>query len=308
MKKSSAVILGLIIAFLVIGCGAAKEPGEMSLLNGNKIVGKDIGKDDITDFYYTVENINYDAFYQRYRFYVEDGKHMFFHETRERKDDYGPCTEEDTTLTGTIELTDNQWSGFFDLVSGGTVKAREESADAGDDGPWLFLYWVNDKGKYQQFSFDSYGTQKEFVDFCLSLVPESEKGTNRSDEEDMTPMPSLVVNVGEKAFSIAPADNSSAEEFLKRVNQGGLTIDMYDYGDFEKVGDLPWDLPVNDEKITTVPGDVILYQGDKITIYYDENTWNFTKLGHINAKPEEIREVFGGKDDITAEFFVEWTE
>ena len=308
MKKSSAVILGLIIAFLVIGCGAAKEPGEMSLLNGNKIVGKDIGKDDITDFYYTVENINYDAFYQRYRFYVEDGKHMFFHETRERKDDYGPCTEEDTTLTGTIELTDDQWSGFFDLVSGGTVKVREESADAGDDGPWLFLYWVNDKGKYQQFSFDSYGTQKEFVDFCLSLVPESEKGTNRSDEEDMTPMPSLVVNVGEKAFSIAPADNSSAEEFLERVNQGGLTIDMYDYGDFEKVGDLPWDLPVNDEKITTVPGDVILYQGDKITIYYDENTWNFTKLGHINAKPEEIREVFGGKDDITAEFFVEWTE
>ena len=188
MKKSSAVILGLIIAFLVIGCGAAKEPGEMSLLNGNKIVGKDIGKDDITDFYYT------------------------------------------------------------------------------------------------------------------------EKGTNRSDEEDMTPMPSLVVNVGEKAFSIAPADNSSAEEFLERVNQGGLTIDMYDYGDFEKVGDLPWDLPVNDEKITTVPGDVILYQGDKITIYYDENTWNFTKLGHLNATTEEIQEAFGGQDDLTAEFFVEWTE
>ena len=124
----------------------------------------------------------------------------------------------------------------------------------------------------------------------------------------MTPMPFLMVNVGETIFSIDLSNNSSAEEFLDKVNQGGLTVDMYDYGDFEKVGDLPWDLPTNDEEITTVPGDVILYQGNKITIYYDENTWNFTKLGHIKATPEEIRETFGGKDDITAEFFVEWTE
>ena len=308
MKKSIAIIIGLLFAFLVTGCRVAKEPEEMSLFSGEKIVGKDIGIDDITDFYYTVENINYDAYYQRYRFYAEDGKHMFFHETRERKDDYGPCTEDDATLKGTIELTDDQWTGFFDLINGGTVKAREESADAGDDGPWLFLYWTNDKDKYQQFSFDSYGTQKEFVDFCLSLVPQSEKNTSRSGEEDMTPMPFLMVNVGETIFSIDLSNNSSAEEFLDKVNQGGLTVDMYDYGDFEKVGDLPWDLPTNDEEITTVPGDVILYQGNKITIYYDENTWNFTKLGHINATPEEIREAFGGKDDITAEFFVEWTE
>ena len=258
MKKSIAIIIGLLFAFLVTGCRVAKEPEEMSLFSGEKIVGKDIGIDDITDFYYTVENINYDAYYQRYRFYAEDGKHMFFHETRERKDDYGPCTEDDATLKGTIELTDDQWTGFFDLINGGTVKAREESADAGDDGPWLFLYWTNDKDKYQQFSFDSYGTQKEFVDFCLSLVPQSEKNTSRSGEEDMTPMPFLMVNVGETIFSIDLSNNSSAEEFLDKVNQGGLTVDMYDYGDFEKVGDLPWDLPTNDEEITTVPGDATL--------------------------------------------------
>ncbi|MCR5590524.1 MAG: hypothetical protein K6F73_03260 [Lachnospiraceae bacterium] len=134
------------------------------------IVGTDIATDDITDFYYTEENINYDAFFQRYRFYVEDGKHIFFHETRERKDDYGPCTEEDTTLIGTIELDDEQWAQFCGLVSGGIVKAREESADSGGSGPWLFLYWTGDESKYQQFKFDSYGTEKKFVEFCLSLV------------------------------------------------------------------------------------------------------------------------------------------
>ena len=77
---------------------------------------------------------------------------------------------------------------------------------------------------------------------------------------------------------------------------------------FEKVGDLPWELPRNDEKITTKPGDLILYQGNQLTVYYAENTWEFTKLGSLNAEEDEIVEAFGGKDDITVEFFLEWTE
>lgn len=116
---------------------------------------------------------------------------MFFHETIERKDDYGPCTEDDTTLIGTIELTEEQWSDFADLVNGGTVKEREDSADSGGTGPWLYLYWTNDKGKYQQFSFDSYGTQAKFEEYCLSLVPsEPEKGESMGadGEEGLNPM------------------------------------------------------------------------------------------------------------------------
>ena len=69
---------------------------------------------------------------------------------------------------------------------------------------------------------------------------------------------------------------------------------MSDYGNFEKVGNLPQSLPKNDEKITTVPGDIILYQGNKITIYYAENTWDFTKLGHINnITQEELKTLLG---------------
>ena len=136
----------------------------------------------------------------------------------------------------------------------------------------------------------------------------TEQTASTDEKEDMTPTPILGVIVGDSVFTIYTEDNSSTKAFIEEVNHGNVQIDMHDYGNFEKVGDLPWDLPTNDEEITTVPGDVILYQGNKITIYYDENTWNFTKLGNINATPEEIREAFGGKDDITAEFFVEWTE
>ncbi|MCR4684399.1 MAG: hypothetical protein K5649_02940 [Lachnospiraceae bacterium] len=173
MRRCFWIALGLMIILLPAGCGVKEDPADNPVPGNDMIVGKDIQTEEITEFYYTEENINYDAFYQRYKFYVEDGKHMFFHETRERKDDYGPCTEEDTTLIGTIELTDDQWGEFADLVTGGTVKAREDSADAGGSGPWLFLYWTNDEGTLQQFSFDSYGTEVKFEEFCLSLTAEN---------------------------------------------------------------------------------------------------------------------------------------
>ena len=135
-----------------------------------------------------------------------------------------------------------------------------------------------------------------------------------SDDEKyaMTPMPIVGVMVGDNYFTVDLEDNSSADAFLKKIDGDGLKLDMHDYGGFEKVGDLPWELPVNDEEITTKPGDIILYQGNKITIYYGENTWNFTKLGELRGGTEEDiakwKQVFGGEDDITAEFMVEWTE
>lgn len=209
MKKYLSITIVLMLVVLLAGCGTSEESVDMPLFGGGKIVGKDIQIEDVTDFYYTEENINYDACYQRYRFYVEDGKHIFFHETRERKDDYGPCTEEDTTLIGTIELTDDQWAQFTDFVNGGTVKAREESITDGDSGPWLYLYWKNDKGKYQQFSFDSYDTEARFEEFCLSLVPDVPKTDEVLNEDEIDGEVSIVGPYGQIAVTLP--DNWSGE-------------------------------------------------------------------------------------------------
>ncbi|MDO5133772.1 MAG: cyclophilin-like fold protein [Eubacteriales bacterium] len=103
-------------------------------------------------------------------------------------------------------------------------------------------------------------------------------------------------------------DNSSAEAFFKKLKEGKLVVDLHDYGSFEKVGALPWNLPRNDEKITTVPGDIILYQGNQITIYYDENTWEFTRLAKIHdVSKDELLDVFG-EGDVTVSFWLEWSE
>ena len=132
--------------------------------------------------------------------------------------------------------------------------------------------------------------------------------TTDPGEDDMEPKAYPIVTIGDRSFPLGLEDNSSAEAFLEKLKEvGSLKLEMQDYGGFEKVADLPWSLPTNDETITTVPGDIILYQGNKITVYYDENTYEFTKLGHIDVTQEELMELLGS-GDATVEFWLEWTE
>jgi flavodoxin len=75
--------------------------------------------------------------------------------------------------------------------------------------------------------------------------------------------------------------NSSTDSLRHILMQDDITYEAHDYGNFEKVGDIGHTLPQNNEQITTVPGDIILYQGNNICLYYDTNQWNFTRLGKI---------------------------
>ncbi len=228
MKRIFTIILGLIFIVVLSACSVKEDTAEMLSLGKEKTVGKDIQMEDITDFYYTEENINYGAYYQRYRFYVEEGKHMFFHETRERKDDYGPCTEEDTTKIGTLELTDDQWSQFYDFVNGGIVTAREDSADAGGTGPWLYLYWTNDKGVYQQFSFESYDTEARFEDFCISLVQgDHEETSDPGSPEDCITNDNLLFDYYEATVATVGGDESK-EYCLYSYSDSQMVLARYD--------------------------------------------------------------------------------
>ena len=99
-------------------------------------------------------------------------------------------------------------------------------------------------------------------------------------------------------------DNSSAMAFYELLEKGPVTIKMTDYGNFEKVGPLGTKLPRNDTQITTQAGDIILYQGNQITIYYDTNSWNFTRLGKVDGVTQaELKKILG-KGNVTAVFSV----
>lgn len=112
----------------------------------------------------------------------------------------------------------------------------------------------------------------------ISEQESSQSQDNSSSQEE----PMLKISVGDQELLATFADNSSAEAFRDLLAQGPVTVSMDDYGGFEKVGSLGTTLTRNDTRITTQPGDVILYQGNQITIYYGTNTWNFTRLAKIN--------------------------
>ena len=101
-------------------------------------------------------------------------------------------------------------------------------------------------------------------------------------------------HVNGKVLKILAAENSSADAFLDLLKSGDVPVEMHDYGSFEKVGPLGTTLPRNDEQITTEPGDIILYQGDQITIYYDVNNWSFTRLGKVqDLSQAELKDILG---------------
>ena len=106
----------------------------------------------------------------------------------------------------------------------------------------------------------------------------------------------VYATINNQVLEVVLEDNSSADALLEKLKDGDVIVAMHDYGNFEKVGSLGFTLPRNDTNITTTPGDVILYQGSQITIYYDENTYSFTKLGHIDITQSELKTIFGNGD------------
>ena len=131
------------------------------------------------------------------------------------------------------------------------------------------------------------------------------KGANAADKGELSDMKisiQITSDTGSHKLSATLADNSSATAFYTLLKKEPLTVEMHDYGSFEKVGSLGTRLPRNDTQITTAAGDIILYQGNQITIYYDTNSWNFTRLGKVDGVTQaELKKILG-KGDVTAVF------
>ena len=143
---------------------------------------------------------------------------------------------------------------------------------------------------------DLEGGEDEAVDTAADYGLE-----DMNEEEDYMDN-TMKITAGENTFTATFADNSSAEALKELLAEGPLTINMSDYASMEKVGPIGTSLPRNDEQITTGAGDIILYQGNSLAIYYDTNSWNFTRIGKINDVTQaELLEVFGD-GDVTVTF------
>lgn len=127
-----------------------------------------------------------------------------------------------------------------------------------------------------------------FDEDCYSGVFENMNDYNQNE---------IKLFVNEKEYVVSLEDNSTARSLLKKLKNSDVHVKASDYENFEKVGTLDFDLPSNDKYITTTAGDLILYQNNKLCLYYDVNSYNLTKIGHINnINPEEFKSVLGQGD------------
>ena len=114
---------------------------------------------------------------------------------------------------------------------------------------------------------------------------------------------SMTLKIGEKTIPVTWENNASVEE-LKALASSGLTIKMSKYGGFEQVGSIGHNITSNDKKTKTAPGDIVLYSGNQLVVFYGTNSWAYTRLGKINLSKSELKELLG-KKDVTVTLSVE---
>lgn len=129
--------------------------------------------------------------------------------------------------------------------------------------------------------------------FLIFKNVDKEKINNDMENEEYSNM-KIKLEINNYELTATLVDNSSTQELIKKLKESDITINMNDYANMEKVGQLDFSLPRNDQNITTECGDLILYQGNNFVIYYDTNNWSLTKLGKIdNIDKQQLKNILG---------------
>ena len=137
---------------------------------------------------------------------------------------------------------------------------------------------------------------------CANRNSKETKSSDNGELSDMKISIQITSDSGNHKLTATLTNNSSATAFYELLKRAPVTIKMSDYSNFEKYGPIGTSIPRNDTQITTTAGDIILYQGNQITIYYDTNSWNFTLLGKVDGVTQaELKKILG-KGNVTAVF------
>ena len=119
-------------------------------------------------------------------------------------------------------------------------------------------------------------------------VQETERNETSAAEIDIqnnteeNKVANMNVQVGDVVFSATLEENETVSALVEMMRESPVVIQMSDYSGFEKVGSLRTSLPASNSQTTTQAGDIVLYNGNQIVIFYGTNTWSYTRLGHID--------------------------
>lgn len=117
---------------------------------------------------------------------------------------------------------------------------------------------------------------------ALVIISCSSDETQAQTSNNETMTQKMYITIGDKTASVTLADNSATQALVEKLQQAPVTVTLNSSGGFEIWGPLGFSLPTSNERINAQPGDVILYSGDNICIFYGTNSWTYTRLGKID--------------------------
>lgn len=98
----------------------------------------------------------------------------------------------------------------------------------------------------------------------------------------------LTLSINGNKMNVLWEDNKTTAQLLNHIQNKNIVVHTTLYGGFEQVGRLPRNFSRHDVQMTTVPGDIMLYSGNQIVVFFKSNSWSYTKLGHINLPVDEL--------------------
>ncbi|SDW60246.1 hypothetical protein SAMN05216391_11217 [Lachnospiraceae bacterium KHCPX20] len=134
---------------------------------------------------------------------------------------------------------------------------------------------------------------------------ENPNETNPTTAPNQQANKKLMIKIGDKKVDVSWEENESVGALMDMCKDSPLEIQMSMYGGFEQVGSLGTNLPRNDSQTTTSSGDIVLYSGNQIVVFYGRNSWSYTRLGHITDQDHEGMAELLSQGDVTITISVE---
>ena len=137
----------------------------------------------------------------------------------------------------------------------------------------------------------------------IGACENSDTGTNENNITQEETKMKMNVQIGDYTFTATLEQNQTVNEFVEMMRKAPVTIEMSDYAGFEKVGPLGKALTTDNHQTTTTEGDIVLYSGNQIVIFYGSNSWSYTRIGKIDDLTNWKKAL--GSGDVTAVFTVQ---
>lgn len=145
-------------------------------------------------------------------------------------------------------------------------------------------------------------TQTEKTQTTVPETTASENSTVTEIQQEETSEMSqnnLVLSVNGVELDVQWEDNDAVKDLISLCENEQIVVNTTLYGGFEQVGALPDSLTARDVQTTAVAGDIMLYSGNQIVLFFGENSWSYTKLGHINGlSSDEITKMLNQQNTV----------